>query len=269
MPLLEIQLPPGFTAAHEQRVIDYLAGRLRGRASWRLAFAAFDLLDQALLVTTEDRHAFRTLHLEVVDDAFADDYLRELLALDDVAGESPALWSGYARQIVAECRRRGWREDELPGARLLVSYLLYWWGAFARGYAFEVEIFRDLQRSGVQFQAHDLTDRQARYSPGDLIVSGMLGDIKTSVYFVQAAAPLSRDFYIVRLFAQGRPYTLAVMLQPEAWEEINGDTVVGTLDAVVTRFPDAVRIDEGGHQLVALDYAEWKRRILRLQSETA
>ena len=46
-------------------------------------------------------------------------------------------------------------------------------------------------------------------------------------------------------------------------------TAVGALDAVVTRFPDAVRIKEGGHQLVALDYAEWKRRILRLQSETA
>ena len=121
----------------------------------------------------------------------------------------------------------------------------------------------------MQFQAHDLTDRQERYSPGDLIVSGMLGDIKTSVYFVQVAAPLSHDFYIVRLFVQGRPYTLAVMLKPQAWEEIDGDTVEGTLDAVVTRFPDAVRIKESGHQLVALDYAEWKRRILRLQSETA
>lgn len=268
MPLVEIQLPAGFTAAHEQRVIDYLAGRLRGGEAWRRAFAAFDLLDQALLVTGEGRHTFRTLYLEVVDSTLADDYLRELLALDDVNEESPALWSGYARQIVTECRRRGWREADLPGARLLVSYLLYWWGAFARGYAFEVEIFRDLQRSGVQFQAHDLTDRQARYSPGDLIVSGMLGDIKTSVYFVQVAAPLSHDFYIVRLFAEGRSFTLAVMLKPQAWDEINGDTVEGTLGMVVTRFPDAVRIKAGDHELVALDYGEWKRRILRLQRET-
>lgn len=265
--MLEIQLPAGFTAAHEQRVVDYLAGRLRGRAAWRLAFAAFDLLDQAVLVTTKGRHTFRTLYLEVVEDAFAGDYLRELLALDDVAEESPALWSGYARQVVAECRRRGRREADLPGARLLVSYLLYWWGAFARGYAFEVEIFRDLQRSGLRFQARDLTARQARYSPGDLIVSGMLGDIKTSVYFVQVAAPLAHDFYIVRLFEKGRPYTLAVMLQPEVGEEIDGDTVEGTLDAVVTRYPDAVRIDAGGHELAALDYGEWKRRILRLQRE--
>lgn len=265
--MLEIQLPANFTATHEQRVIDYLSGRLRGQAAWRVAFAAFDLLDQALLVTTEGHHTFRALYLEIVDGAFADDYLHALLALDDVEGESPALWSGYARQVVAVCRQRGWREADLPGASLLVSYLLYWWGAFARGYAFEVEIFRDLQHSGVQFQAHDLADRQARYSAGDLIVSGMLGDIKASVYFVQVSARLSHDFYIVRLFVQGRPYTLAVMLQPQAWEEIDGDTVEGTLDAVVTRFPDAVRIQESGHELVALDYAEWKRRILRLQRE--
>jgi len=265
--LEEIQLPAGFTATHEQRVIDYLAGRLRGQTAWRLTFSAFDLLDQALLVTTEGRRTFRTLYLEVFDSAFADDYLRELLALDDVEEESPALWSSYARRIVAECRRRGWREADLPGASLLVSYLLYWWGAFARGYAFEVEIFRDLQRSGIRFQAHDLADHRARYSAGDLIVSGMLGDIKTSIYFVQVAERLLHDFYIVRLFVQGRPYTLAVMLQPEAWEEIDGDTVEGALDAVVTRFPDAVRIQESGHELVALDYAEWKRRILRLQRE--
>lgn len=268
MPLPEIRLPTGFTTDHEQSVIDYLSGRLRGREAWRRAFAAFDLLDEALLVTAESRHTFRTLYLEVVDDAFADNYLRELLALDSVEEESPALWSRYARQIVAICRRRNWREQDLPGARILVAYLLYWWGAFSRGYAFEVQIFRGLQRSGIRFQAHDLTDRRARYSRGDLIVSGMLGDIKTSVYFLQVAAPLSHDFYIVRLFVEGRSYTLAVMLQPEVWEEINGDTVAGTLDAAVALFPDAVRIKKRGHELVALDYSEWKSRILRLQRET-
>jgi hypothetical protein len=67
-----------------------------------------------------------------------------------------------------------------------------------------------------------LLDRQARYSLSDLSVSGMAGDIKTSVYFVQVATPLQHDFYIVRLFVQGRPYTLAVMLQPLTWDEIYG-----------------------------------------------
>jgi hypothetical protein len=267
MAVTEIQVPAGFTAKHEQAVINYLANDLRGRQAWQLAFAAFDLLDHASLLTPGGRYTFRALYLEVVDYNFADDYIRELLALDDVAKESPALWSRYARQVVAECQRRGWQQGDLPGARLLLSYLLYWWGAFARGYAFEVEIFRDLQRSGIEFQAHDLLDRQARYSPSDLTVSGLAGDIKTSVYFVQVATPLQHDFYIVRLFVQGQLYTLAVMLQPPAWDEINGDTVDGALESVVTQFLHPVRIQEGIHKLVALDYAEWKGRILRLQGE--
>lgn len=258
-------MPADFTIEHEQAVISFLTGDLRGRQAWQLAFAAFDLLDQASLVKPDGRYTFRVLYLEVVDYKFADNYIQELLGLDDVEKESPALWSRYARQIVAECQRRGWRQADLPGARILLSYLLYWWGAFARGYAFEVEIFRDLQNSDIEFQAHDLLDRQARYSPSDLTVSGLAGDIKTSVYFVQVATPLQHDFYIVRLFVQGQPYTLTVMLQPPAWDKINGDTVAGTLETVVTQFPRPVRIKQGIHELVALEYAEWKGRMVRLQ----
>lgn len=265
---MEIQLPVGYTTEHEQAVVDYLLGDLRGRRAWQVAFAAYDLLDDATLVTADGRYSFRSLYLRIVDQQMADDYIRELLALDDVEKKSPALWSGFARQIVAECQRRGWRQVDLPGARVLLSYLLYWWNAFARGYAFEVEIFRDLHDSGIEFQAHDLLDRQARYSPSDLTVSGMAGDIKTSIYFVQVATPLQHDFYIMRLFVQGQSYTLVVMLQPPAWDEINGDTVDGTLKTIVTQFPHPVRIKQGLHELVALDYAEWKGRILRLQGET-
>jgi hypothetical protein len=267
MAATEIQLPAGFRAEHELAVINYLTNNLRGRRAWQRAFAAFDLLDHASLVTPDGRYAFRALYLEVVDYKFADDYIQELLALDDIEKASPALWSGYARQIMSECQRRGWQQANLPGARLLLSYLLYWWGAFARGYAFEVEIFRDLQQSGIKFQAHNLLDRQARYSPSDLTVSGLAGDIKTSVYFVQVATPLQHDFYIVRLFVQGQQYTLAVMLQPPAWDEINGDTVDGALASVVTQFPHPVRIKQGIHELVAIDYGAWKERILRLQGE--
>jgi hypothetical protein len=265
--LAKIQLPPSFKARHEQAVIDYLADRLRGREAWRLAFEAFDLLDHAVLTTLDGRHSFRALYLEVVDNKIADSYIQALLALHDVVKESPALWSGYARQITAECQRRGWRAPDLPGARILLGYLQYWWGSFARGYAFEVEIFRDLQRSSIEFQAHDLLDRRARYSLSDLIVSNMAGDIKTSVYFVQVAAPLQHDFYVVRLFVQGRHHTLAVMLQPLAWDEINGDMVDGTLDTVVIQFPYPIRIRQGRHELVAIEYTEWKKRILRLQGK--
>ena len=112
-----------------------------------------------------------------------------------------------------------------------------------------------------------MLDRQQRYSPSDLTVSGMAGDVKTSIYFVQAAAPLEHDFYIVRLFAQGRTHTLVVLLKPATWDIIDGDTVTGHLDTVVKQLPAPVRIRHRGQELVVLDYDEWKRRILRLQGE--
>jgi hypothetical protein len=77
---------------------------LHGRQDWQVAFAAFDRLDMAYLETPDGRFNFRTLYLEVVDYQLADGYIRELLALDDVEKESPAVWSRYARQIAAECR---------------------------------------------------------------------------------------------------------------------------------------------------------------------
>lgn len=264
---IQIQLPFGFGPDHERVVIDYLAGRLSGREAWARALEAFDLLDQAVLITAKGRHTFRALYQQMVDRRMADAYLGELLTLRDVKEQSPALWSRFARQIISEFTQRGWRRYDVPGTRLLLSYLLYWWGAFARGYAFEVEVFRDLRDSGIQFQAHNLLDRQQRYSPSDLTLSGMAGDIKTLIYFVQVAAPLVHDFYIVRLFARGRVRTLVVLLQLPAWDIIDGDTVPGHLDTVVEQLPAPVRIRHRSRELVVVDYEEWKRRILRLQGE--
>jgi hypothetical protein len=166
---------------------------------------------------------------------------------------------------VQEVAQRGWRRPDVPASRLLLSYLLYWWGAFARGYALEAQIFRDLQQSGIQFTAHDLRNHQQRFSLSDLTVNNMAGDIKTSIYFVQAAASLAHDFYIVRLSVGARVYTLVVMLQPSAWTQINGDTVAGDLETAIDLFPAPVSIQHRGHNLVVLDYNEWKRRILRQQ----
>jgi len=265
MTSVKIQLPPGFGPDHEGVVVGYLAGHLYGREAWAKAFEAFDLLDQAALVTAQGYFTFRALYQRIVDRQMADNYLGELLTLRDVEQQSPALWSRFARQIVSEFRQRGWRRSDVPEARLLLSYLLYWWGAFARGYAFEVEVFRDLRNSGVQFQAHNLLDRQQRYSLSDLTVSGMAGDVKTSIYFVQAATPLVHDFYIVRLFAQGHTRTLVVFLKSAAWDIIDGDTVPGHLHTIVDQLPAPVRMRLHGQELVLVDYGEWKRRILRLQ----
>jgi hypothetical protein len=218
-----------------------------------------------MFVTRTGPCTFRALYQQVVEAELADAYLLELLSLEDIERQSPALWARFARQIASEITRRGWLRADVPETRLLLSYLLYWWNAFARGYALETTIFRDLRRSGVRFQAHDLLDRQQRYSASDLTVSGMAGDIKTSVYFVQVAAPLLHDFYIVRLWLRGRAYTMVVLLQPPAWEQIDGDTVAAALEAVANLLPAPVSIHHRGHALIVIEYDDWKLRILRLQ----
>ena len=75
-----------------------------------------------------------------------------------------------------------------------------------KGYAFEVEIFRDLERSGLRFQAHDLLDPAARRSPHDLFISDFRGDVKTSVYFLLKASGerVSSDFFITRVWLPSR-----------------------------------------------------------------
>lgn len=259
---LSIELPAAFDASHERAVIDFLTDRVTGAPAWERVFAAFDLLEAAVLVMDTGRRSFRAVYTLLVDQPMADAYLADLLALQDIRRESPALWASYARRIGQSLAERGWRR---PETRLLYAYLLYWWGSFARGYALEVEIFRDLEASGVQFLAHDLRDPQARYSLSDLTVAGLAGDIKTSTYFVQTAAPLAHDFYIVRLAFKGTVHTLVVMLQPEAWEKINGDTMPGTMDTLLDHFPAPVAIRHGGHDLVVLRYDSWKQRMLLQQ----
>jgi hypothetical protein len=122
--VLQIELPAAFDASHERAVIDYLSDRLSGRQAWAHAFVAFDILEQAVLVTEDGRTTFRQLYQQIVDQELADSYINELLALGDVVQESPALWARFARQIVQEVSQRGWRRPDVSASRLLVSYLL-------------------------------------------------------------------------------------------------------------------------------------------------
>lgn len=66
----------------------------------------------------------------------------------------------------------------------------------------------------------------------------------------------------------GRQYTLVVMFQPHAWEQINGDTIPGTVETLANLLPVPVAIVHRGHQLVVLSYDTWKQRILRRQGGT-
>lgn len=268
-PAIAILVPQTFTDDDERIVLAYLQDELRGPAAWERASNAFDRLNDALLVIDGVRVTFRSLYRQEIDQQLAGAYLDALLALGDVATESPALWARYARQIVALLRQRGWLRAGVPHTRLLASYVLYWWNSFARGYAVEEEVFRDLRQSGIAFWAHNLRDPDQRYTPADLVVNGRAGDIKLSITFLQRGGPMQHDFYIVRIWRSGQAQTFVAMLQPEVWEELNGDTIVGTLGAITGDLSTPVSIDERGQRLVVLSYEEWKARIQRRQGGSA
>jgi len=259
-----IQLPDRLTLRHRHIIAIFLRDDLR-QSDWSLATEAFGILGEALFITPERSLSFQRLYAEMVDEKYADNYLRELLTLDSVPAQSPGLWAKYAREITQLIKQQEW--FNLFGGRTFLAYCLYWWSAFARGYAFEVEIFHDLEQSGILFEAHDLTIPADRFTPYDLLVSGLTGDIKTSLYFVQLARRFAVDFFVVRLHIKSKSVTVAVLLRPKAWDELNGDTVVGTWDSFARQWPQPVRIKQSGYDVVAIEYAEWKRRILRWQGE--
>lgn len=268
-PEIAIIIPPLFTDEDERAVLDYLHDQLRGPAAWDRASLAFDRLDEAALLIDGAQTTFRRLYRDEIDQHLAQSYLNELQTLDDLVTESPALWARYARQLMATIRQRGWLQAGMPESRLLASYLLYWWNSFARGYAVEEEIFRDLRRSCIVFWAHDLRDPDQRYTPADLVVNGRAGDIKLSITFLQRGGPVRHDFYIVRIWRSGQARTFVAMLQPDVWNELNGDTVAGTLYMLEDNLSTPLRISDRGQTLVVLSYEEWKARIYRQQGGKA
>lgn len=214
-------------------------------------------------------HTFRQLYDEHVSQPFANLFIDQLVATKDVAKESPMLTAVFARQIGPALQKAGLVRSDTPQSWLLLVYCLYWWQSFAQGHTFEVEIMRDLTDSGLDFQMHDLRRRQERYSPADLIVLNLLGDIKTSTYFLQQQVrrSLANDFYITRLYEKGQERTLVVFQKPFAWEVIGGDTAVpGRLENILSLLPKPVQIEQHGIILVVVDYELWKQLVRRKQA---
>ena len=199
---LEIVLPDIFTQEHERVLTIYLSDDRRlDTSSRQMLFEAINLLSQAEAKSDISSSTFRQIYDKYVDQSFADSYFEKLLALTDVSTQSPALTAEFARQIAPQLEQASLLVQDVPQSYLLFAYCVYWWQSFARGYAFEVEIMRDLEASQVDFTMHDLLSSGERYSPADLIVLDLLGDIKTSTYFLQLqpSGPLANDFYITRL----------------------------------------------------------------------
>lgn len=266
---LTIHLPSDFTANQERLILTYLTQgwQVISQAEWRKTYQAFDLLHEAIVITDTQKRTFRQVYQRQINDVYADLYIDRLLTLADVSRERVSLQASFARTIANSLRQTYLRQANVPRGNLLLAYCLYFWESFATGYAFEVEIFQDLRWSGIVYQAHDIRNAAARLSPYDLKILDLKGDIKSSssFLFVGRGQGLQHDFCITRLYEGHHQRTLVVMLQLEAWDKIDGETIVGLLQEVTRHFPIPTQVTLPGGTVVITDYQVWKEKVKHQQ----
>ncbi|MBM3237712.1 hypothetical protein FJZ31_15595 [Candidatus Poribacteria bacterium] len=264
-----ISLYPLFTEAHQQVVQKYLQSpRSLSKTAWTKALEAFDLLSLCVVTHKGRRRTFRGFYEEEIDKKYASLLITNLLKMKDVESEGAKYAFALLEQARADWEEKGFREPLTVEERLLLAFCTYWWGSFAKGYITEITIFRDLEKEGIQFQAHDLLSPAGRLSSSDLIVEGMEGDIKSSTYFLHTSRsfPLRHAFYITSLYNQNkREYLRVVVLKESAWHQINGETVQTTLEGVLSVFPRAGEISLKEQRLIVVEYELWKAKIKALQ----
>jgi hypothetical protein len=231
---------------------------------------SFDILAQANVVLRGRQLSFRQVYHRFVDRRFADDFIEELIKLEDLGTAADRLERRMLQEVLASLEKDGLYADNVANSEYLAAYCLYWWSAFARGYRFELMILRDLEGSGIVFSAHDLRKRLERVSPYDLAVLGQLGDIKHTTYFLHAARtrPLRCDFYITRLYdSRRRRYLSIVVMQERAWRAVNGPVAEASLENAADLLPDAVQVVFDQQRLVIVSYDTWKQKIREKQAE--
>jgi hypothetical protein len=212
--------------------------------------------------------SFQQLYDRYVDRQYADDFIAHLMALEDLEADAEPLQRKIAFEILARLEQEGLYHEELASSEYLAAYCLYWWTSFARGYRFELTIFRDLHTSGIVFTAHDLRKRAERRSPYDLVVLRQLGDIKSTTYFLYSARtlPLNCDFYITRLYyPQRRRYLSVVVMTEAAWRALNGEVATGSLEMAAGFFPKPVQIVLEGQRFVIAPFDLWKEKVKQRQ----
>ena len=263
--------PANFTIDHRKAILKDLEEGpwTLSRTEWEWALKGFGLLHNAQAETPNGWRRFAFLYETQIEAVFADRYLVDLLALHDVKAESIPLWARYARAISAWWHRTGQNRRFGRDGQLLLGYLLFWWRAFATGYAFEVQVFRDLTASKIAFTAHNIRSQIERYSSYDLEVLGLYGDIKTSLYFLRfgRSPGMRHDFYISRLRQRKRVRIMVVLMEPAAWKQINGDAKRMTWAEIRASAPTVASVLHEGYEIILIAYEEWKIRVRREQQK--
>jgi len=272
MILTAIKLDLRLHSEHQRALLGYLRDeRTLRRQDWVMLSDAVDALGDSVVIVDGKEQRFRQFYSERIDAQYADPFLARLVTLTDAEEEGRRAQAAVAQEIGRLLDgAEGFSRDN-NDCRLLLVYCLYWWAAFARGYIFEVIIFRDLAASGLQFVAHDLTRREERFASYDLLLLGLRGDIKHTTYFLTAdcLSLLGSDFFITRWYL-GREWLRVAILRETAWAVLSlppcdDQRRMATLDEVELILPGASVFLIDRLALTALGYDQWKQRVLMLQ----
>ena len=267
--MVAVELTQTLTDAQKTLLLRYLGEAERfSLTEWVTLLEAFTMLAEATVQLNQQRLTFQAFYDRFIDDVKSDAFIAELYAETDVPARAPAIQAGYAREIFAQLRCEPFTLGKTPETECLLAYCLYWWASFARGSIFELTIFRDMTETGIQFTPHDLRVRAERFSPCDLTLLNMTGDIKNTTYFLYVARsfPLTCDFYITRLYdVQNRCYVRIVVLTEPAWHRINGETVSSDLMQAASKLPQVVSTTFLEYRFVIVEYNLWKQKVLQRQ----
>ncbi|MBC8263024.1 MAG: hypothetical protein H8E47_02745 [Anaerolineales bacterium] len=269
MASIKITLHPSLDQSDSNILARYLQESHRFYSKeWQALMRAIDRLERSQVWFQGQRYTFRQFYRQMIDDRYAGPFLEQLYNLADVGQKGRRLWAARAREIARWLRQTGLRDDQTDYAGYLAAYCLYWWSAFARGYIFELSIFRKLESNGVIFSPHDPRQLSERYAGHDLTIGDWKGDVKLSFYFLPEMKAPPLDFYVTRLYDRlQHVYQIVVLMQMTVWEQIDGDTLPGHLAAALYLLPHPVRSTLGDQVWVLSLFADWKHRSRRLQGE--
>jgi hypothetical protein len=234
------------------------------------ALEVFDGLGASTLAVGGRTETFVRFYRAQIEDKHADMFLDQLLNADNPEAVGGQLLQETWQRVVSNLQSIGVQLAGDIGQQCLVAFCGYWWQSFGKGYIREVAVFRDLERSGIRFAAHDLRQRQERFSPHDLTVLGFRGDVKTSTYFLHVARsyPLANDFYLVRIYDPARRRWLGIaLMKPAVWQRIDGDITPCELDQVTQLLPTPLQLVTRDEPLIVITYEDWKQRVLRAQAQ--
>jgi hypothetical protein len=229
------------------------------------------LLSNSVIFFDKKRQTFHQFYNQYIDRRFADAFINQLVVLDNLEREAHRLRALISQEIIRFLEQINGFTSNDEGCRMLMIYCLYWWSAFARGYIFELMVFRDLEVSGIEFTAHDISNRAERFLPYDFIVLSLRSDVnvKYSTYFLnfEHLSEMVSELFITRWYLGRRRWLWVALLREYAWEIINGNAMPSSLDDVRNILPNATEIHIDNIKLIVLGYNQWKQKVLHIQHQ--